>query len=245
MKNIVTSSFFMLALVALTTSEALQAQILYSTDFSSPLYTEGNLLGQNGWAAHSGQNSISVQVSNPLTNGVITLNQGTGTREDVNRNLGATIGANETWQATFDVTVTGGNTAVYFAHFLAGSSHTARAFITSSTLGGDFNFGISSSATSADRSFAMGFTYGTTYTLTLGYNRATGISTLHYAGTTIESTTTNSLNVSSIAFRQAEGNSVQVIDNLTVRAIPEPTSFVMIPIAASMIFLRSRTRRKA
>ena len=50
-------------------------------DFS---YADGNLVGNGGWAAHSGAGNSPVQVSG----GQITLNQGSGSREDVNRSIG-------------------------------------------------------------------------------------------------------------------------------------------------------------
>lgn len=242
--SIAAKTVAMLASIGLTVTAG-QAQVLYSTDFSSPLYSDGNLVGQDGWVAHSGAGSVPVQVSNAATNGVITLSQGAGSREDVSRNVGFTIGSSEIWLATFDVTVSGGSTSVYFANFLSTSTNfTGRVFV-APLLDNDFTFGISSTQGSADALFSTGFSFNTPYTLTLGYNRATGLSTLAYGETTITSTTSSLLDINSIAFRQAGGNSVQVIDNLTVSAIPEPGTVAMLTIGLGLMLWRLRARRTA
>lgn len=235
----ITKTVALLASLALT-AQVGHAQLLYSTDFSSPQYADGNLVGQDSWAVTSGTTNL-IQVSNTASDGVITLVHGSGGREDANRNVGSTIGATDLWLATFDVSVSGGSTAVYFAHFLANStSFTGRVFVTPLT-GSDFTFGISSSGGAADSVFASGFSFDTVYTLTAGYDRATGLSSLAIGNTTITSTTESFLAVNSFGFRQSSGNSTQVIDNLSVTAIPEPGTVAMLAIGLVLVLWRLRS----
>lgn len=74
---------------------AAHAQILYNSEDYS--FTAGNLVGQDGWAAHSGAGNLPVQVT---SGGVVTLAQGSGSREDVNQNVGEFTAGN-TYYAGF------------------------------------------------------------------------------------------------------------------------------------------------
>ena len=87
MKKIVV--LFVLSFVLLGINQS-QANILFSDNFNS--YSPGNLVGQGGWAAHSAAGLTPVQVSG----GTISLVQGSGSREDVNHDLGAIMGAGDT-----------------------------------------------------------------------------------------------------------------------------------------------------
>jgi len=92
-------------------------------------YTPGNLVGQGGWAAHSGAGSVPVQVvANALSvacGNSVVLNQGSGSREDVNKPLGVTMVAGQKFYASFIVDVDGTAPVAasdYFAHFKTSGS---------------------------------------------------------------------------------------------------------------------------
>jgi hypothetical protein len=203
-------------------------------------YPDGNVVGSTAatgtWAAHSGAASVPVQV----TSTAIVLNQGSGSREDVYVPLGTTITTGQTFYASFDVTVSGGSNTVYFAHFKDGGSGTAfnsRIFITASP-GGDFTFGIGDVGASATATFSTGFSFNTTYKLVVAYHYDSGVSDLWVNPVTESSEKITSTDadpsqvMSAFAFRQAAGNSVQVIDSLMVGTsfndvVPEPSCVLL------------------
>jgi MYXO-CTERM domain-containing protein len=228
-----------------------QAAAFYGDTFS---YGNGALTNVSSplWQAHSGGGSTAVQVSS----GQISLVQGSGTREDVNRPTGVTMGAGETWYAGFDVAVSGGTTTVYFAHFLQGTSNFgSRIYVTNSAvLGGDFSFGIGSAASPA-ATWASPLTFNTTYRLLVSYEYDTGVGRLWINPTQESDTSISAPGFASnamiaFAFRQAGGNSVQTIDNLVVGTsfndvltIPEPSSLAL--GALGFAALVAARRRKA
>jgi hypothetical protein len=212
-----------------------RADILFSDTFS---YPNGNLVGNNLWAAHSGAGSMPVQVNN----GTIVLEQGSGSREDVNRPLGVSIGATDIWRFEFDVTVTEPTNAdatnVYFAHFAAtATTFNTRVYVAApNTAGGNFTFGISQTiGTAPDVTFATDFAYGTTYRLFAEYNRNTQLASLWVndpGNGVITSTTSSTLAVTWMAFRQATGSTtIQTVDNLVVSAVPEPSVIGLLGLA--------------
>ncbi len=227
-----------LAAVAATTA---QASVLANETFT---YNNGNLVGNGGWAAHSGAGSVPVQV----TSGAAVLAQGSLTREDVN--LGVTaIGAGQTYYAGFDLTNAGGNQTVYFAHFLQGAStFRGRVFITAGS-SGDFTVGLSDTAT-LNQTWATGLTFGTTYRVVVSYDFDTGTNKLWVnpateSSTSLTATGTASTAVAGFALRQAAGNSVQTIDNLIVatsfaEAVPTPGSAALLGIGGLIAMRRRR-----
>lgn len=225
------------------------AGVLMSDNFNS--YSNGNLVPQGGWAGHSGLGSTPVQVSG----GTISTVQGGGSREDVNRAAGSTMGAGDVWFAGFDVTITGADPAVatYFAHFRDdGTGFNSRIFVMAGGGGaGTYTFGIGDIASTPDASFAGSFSYGTTYRVISSYNFDTGFSQLWVnavaAGDpSIMSTTADpGENISSYAFRQATGNTTQVIDNLIVattfgEVVPAPSSLALLGLGGLTAFRRRR-----
>jgi hypothetical protein len=173
------------------------------------------------------------------------LAQGSGSREDVN--IGITpISAGKTYYYGFDVVVTGGSTDVYFANFKDTSTDfTTRLFVTAFG-GSDFTFGLSPAASSPDVTWATGLDFNTTYRVVGSYDADTQENRLWVNPTSIGSTsitvTDASANaVSAFAFRQASGNSSQVISNLIVSddfasAIPEPSMVALLLIGAGFLF---------
>jgi hypothetical protein len=215
------------------TPAAVNASIFYTDTFSYPdgvLTTVASPL----WVGHSGTGTFI-----PVAAGQISLAQGSGSRQDVNRATGSTIGAGQTWYAGFDVAVSGGSATAYFAHFISGTSVFGdRLFVTPTT--GDFTFGISQAGGAPDVSWGTALSFGTTYRVVLSYDFDTGANKLWVNPTVSGDTSITWSGVAStaftgFAFRQGSGDSVQVIDNLVVGTtfndvvvVPEPASAAII-----------------
>jgi hypothetical protein len=229
------SVLFVAAILTVFGIKQSQADVLYSDDFNS--YANGNLDVQGGWLSQSASNSTPVQVSG----GAISLDQGSGSREDVNHPLGATMGIGDTWYYSFDATVTGDSSLVYFAMFLQGASNfEGKLFVAPSTVGSDFVFGITGSASSAPTTWGTGLSFGTDYKVVVSFDYDTEVSTLWVNPTSVSSTSVNNTGTfqdpaTAIAFRQATGaTSVETIDNLIVGTTfadvvptPEPTTLAL------------------
>lgn len=214
-----------LGLVAVCAALALSAQgatasLLLQEAFS---YPDGNLVGNGTWTAHSGAGAIPVQV----TAGQAVVQQGSGTREDVNVSLGGFIlGAGGVVYAAFDVNVTGGNSAVYFAHFKddSTSNFNSRVFVVPPTGAGDYTIGLSGSSGTVQATWASDLTFGVTYRVVTSYNFDSGLSQLwvnpvDINSTSISNTGATSNDISTYALRQAtpaSGSSTQTVDNLCV-----------------------------
>jgi hypothetical protein len=245
-----------LSFCALAASPALGA-LLVNEDFTHP---DGNLVGQTPtpgpgatWAAHSGGGALPVQV----LSGQITLAQGAGSREDVNAGTGATMGAGDKWYSAFDLTVptvTGAITDVYFAMFLTGTSNfDARIWLTAPTASG-FRLAISNdnSITDLDGEVRTGdLAFDTKYRVVTVYDY-TAMSGKLWINPVLESDpsfdpTDPGFSDAAVAyaFRQAAGNSTQVIDNLMVGTtfgdvVPEPTTLALLAAAGMMFWHRRR-----
>lgn len=204
------------ALVALATAAPAWAGLVVKDAFP---HADGNLVGKTPeiggtWAAHSGAGATPVQV----TSNKVILAQGSGSREDVNSSFTPLVAGGKLY-AGFDLIVTGGNTEVYFAHFLQGTSNfRSRVFVTAFT-GNDYTLAFGHLAKEA--TWATGLTFGTTYRVVVSYEY-TGdvgklwINPISEGSTSISATPGTSLGVAGFAFRQASGNSTETIDNLCV-----------------------------
>ena len=222
--------------------------ILLTENFN---YANGNLVPNGGWTAHSGAGANPVQV---VSNAII-LSQGAGSREDVSRALGATLGSGTTFTYTFDVAVNGSAaaTTMYFAHLQSSSSNFAsRLFVApdgASTT--SFLFGLANSG-SAPNVVSGPFNYGTTNNILVTYNFDTFQSSLSVNGSALITTNdgvTVALPVNAMGFRQAAGNTSMTIDNLVVSrdisAVPEPTSIALLSVAGFTGLVVTYRRRKA
>lgn len=227
------------------TPAAVRASVFYTDTFS---YPNGDLttVASPLWVGHSGTGTFV-----PVSAGQISLAQGSGSRQDVNRATGSTLGVGETWYAGFDVAVTGGSATAYFAHFISGTSVFGdRLFVTPTT--GDFTFGISQVGAAPDVSWGTALNFGTTYRVVLSYDFDTGVNKLWVnptmsGDTSIAWTGVASTAFTGFAFRQGSGDSVQVIDNLVVGttfndvvAVPEPASAAMIGLGVIALGLLRR-----
>lgn len=138
-------------------------------------YPDGNLVGNGGWANHSGTGSF-IQVSG----GQALLSQGGGSREDANVPLSAARGATDKTYVAILVTVPSATTLAapdYFAHFRsAGFAFPARIYIAPPAGGGDFTFGLSGTSTGTTPVVLWGgdFSFGSTHLIVASYDAADG-----------------------------------------------------------------------
>ncbi len=242
-----TAATLVAGLAVFSTAET-RATTLYSSPLTAPPLNSGNLVGQNGWVAHSGT-ANQIQVGAAGT----TLAQGSGSREDANVPL-TPIAAGQTYYFGLDVVVTGGNTSVYFAHFKdagAGTDFTTRTFVTPFA-GFDFTFGLSAAGSAPDVTWATGLTFGETYRVVGSYTADTQLTRLwvnpaEELSTSISFTDPAAAAVAAFAFRQASGNSTQVVSNLAVgttftAVVPEPSTVVLAAAGVGLAGLAARRR---
>lgn len=226
-----------------TTIGSAHADIVLTDNFD---YPDGNLVGNGGWANHSGSGNF-VQVSS----GTILLEQGSGSREDVNVAIGATMGAGDVWRFEFDVTVSGAAAATntYFAHFKdSGSGFNTRMFVAAPVAGGDFTFALAEQSGSTPTGiFSNDFVYGQTYRVFAEYNFDLGVSQMWVdskANGIIASTDADIAQpMEAFAFRQAGGNTSMVIDNLVITAVPEPSALAALGAVSCLLVGAGRRRR--
>ncbi len=228
-------------------------------------YPDGDLVPNDppvglAWNAHSGAGSLPVQVSS----GTISLAQGSGSREDVNAPFQTgPIGDGDVMYSGFDLTVPDPGAAItntYFAHFLEGtSSFAARVWITAPTTSG-YRLALSndSSITDGDgEAFTGDLAFGSTYRVVTKYdfdnaNSMLWIDPVNEASASISATDPGfSDNVEAYAFRQAAGNTIQIIDCLSVATtfdeamvcIPEPSTVALMVLALGLVGLGRRSTR--
>ncbi len=225
------------ALAVLTLGCLAAASTQASTFFTETFtYPDGTLTAVSGgnWTAHSGAGAKAIQV----TSGEVSLQQNAGSGEDINRNTGSIMGAGDKWYAGFDVTVTGGNTDVYFAHFLQGTgTFQNRTFVTAGTAG-DFTFGIGQGSAGTNK-WGADLSFGTKYRVVVAYDFDTQVNTLWVdplleSDPSISFTSTFQTPITSFALRQSTGDSFQVIDNVSVATtfaealvVPEPSTLAL------------------
>jgi len=224
-----------------------QAATLYSSSMKAPPLTAGNLVGQDGWAAHSGAGSGPIQVG---SNGTTLV---AGNSEDAY--VGFTqIAAGQTYYYGFDVSVVGEGavaTPLYFAGFklATASTYTTRAWVTTSA-GADFTFGLSSTSgsTPPTASWATGLTFGQTYRVVGSYSYDNGDTRLwvdptNEASSSISVPGTGTSPFAAFALRQSTADSNQLISNLAVGTsftdvvtpVPEPSAALLACSAVGLL----------
>lgn len=254
------SQFVAIGLGLAALASASQAAIYINENFN---YADGSLNGKDPatggpWTAHSGT-AGQIQVGS----GKITLVQGTQS-EDVNSAFegGFAMSAGSVLYSGFDLTVpsvTAAITDVAFAHFLTGTTaFDARVWMTAPTASG-FRLGLSNdnSITDGDGEVRTAdLSFDTTYRVVTSYDFSAKQGKIW-----INPVDINSANLAATdpgfsdaavayAFREAAGNTQQVIDNLVVSSdfadvvgvVPEPTSLGLIAGVVT-IARRRRTAR--
>lgn len=223
------------AVAALAVSPSLAfSALVMSEPFS---YPDGNLIGQGGWALHSG---LITDKPILVTGGAIRLNQSAGSGQDVNRPHAA-FAATSTSYAMFKLTVPsiapGGGapvhaTADYFAHArpsINPNNFRARVYVGPPTGGGNFGLYISvtSSGTSPPVAFPTDLSYNTQYTVVTSYDPVAGTSQMWVNPTSSASTSATSgpfalaagEAIDQYAFRQAAVTTTfQDVDDLEVHS---------------------------
>jgi len=246
-----TKFLILLAALGLAAASA-GAQILY--DHNTQSFTNGNLVGQNGWSAHSGAGNLPVQVD---TSGTVTLLQGPNSREDVNRKVGAFTPGN-TYYAGFILSVGGAETVTntYFAHFLEGTStFRSRVWVTADA-GGDYTLAFGNGS-SIESTWADTLSFNTPYTVVMSFDFDSGnanlwVNPLDINSTSIAATASTSAQ-SALAFRQAAGDTTQTISNIvvgtnfaqTLAVIPEPGTLALLLLGVGFILRIARRRHSA
>lgn len=253
--RVLCSTAVALAILAAAAAQA-RAASLYASSLTAPPLNAGNLVGQDGWAAHSGAGSVPIQVSN---SGTLVDSNGGGAREDASVAF-TPIATGQTYYFGFDVLVNGAAgvdpTTVYFAHFKdAGTDFTTRTFVTPFA-GSDFTFGLSPSGSAPNVTWATGLSYGQTYRVVGSYANDTfetrlWVDPVTELSTSIAATDSAAAAVSSFALRQASANNSQLITNLAVgtsfadvvNPVPEPSALGL--AAAGFGLLAAARRRRA
>lgn len=242
-------TFLTLAAAALAVSA--QAQLLIDEPFD---YSNGNLTTVSGgsWVNYSGTGTFI-----PVTDGAITLSQGSGSREDVERSLGVTMGTGDTFYYAMDLSVSGGSSATYFAMLWQSSSLFAgRLFVTAPSGAGDFTFGVSSTSSSVEASWGSDLSFNTIYKVVVAYSYDSALTTLWVnpvdaSSTSVTTPTAGASDaVVAMAFRQAAGDSVETIYDLKVGTtfasvvpVPEPHEYAIAMAGFLMAVVVMRRRR--
>lgn len=227
---------------------------IFSDDLN---YPDAALLTANGWTAHSGAgtNSIDVGASNGLTYtgysgltgftaaaiGNAALLDNTG--EDVNKTFAAPV-TTGTLYYTFLVNVTAA-TEGYFTHLGSGTTFAARIFVKPSANAGKINFGLSNTGTASYAATPTDYDLNTTYLVILKYDVSTtgaasiwvksaGIPANEVAAGTPEHTTTGSgmASIAGVYLRQYNAGQNITVDGLRVYGTWFNTSACPLTLAA-------------
>ena len=236
---------------------------LMGDDFNA--YTPGNLVGQGGWAAHSGAGNKPVQVLPGsqcycppcLPGNWIELVQSDGSGEDVNKALGVTMGAGDVFYAGFCVVVEAEAPLAddnYFAHFKTSGNYFGGKVYAgpANTPGNDFTFGYQAAGSGEVASvFWPGdFEYGTCHRIVTSYEYDTGFGQMWVdpdcdlgpgGNPSVSDTGYTGNAFEAYAFRQdtqtAAPDCNEFVDNLLVATTWEEACCGCIPEPASLLLL--------
>lgn len=247
--------FAAVSALALAAGQA-NAGILYTTNFNAPTYSDGALVGQDGWSRTGTSTVNPLMVSNSATDGRVTL---TTTGEDANRAFTPALTADSIYLSA-DFTVNSATaTGDYFLHLSDGgtSNFNARIYARSSGSGFTLAMGTSSGTTG----LVFGTTplaFGTSYHIVARYDFVAGAAndtgalfvnptdglfasggTAYVAATTIG---TDAASISAVNLRQGGSTSAPavLVSGLTVATIPTPGTIALLGLGGLIATLRRR-----
>lgn len=229
----------LLAAIACGICSAEASTILFTTDFNAPAYSNGALIGQDGWVITGSSVVNPIAAANTGTDGTVTL---TTNGQDIRRAFAPNHTSGSIYLNVEFTVATAQAAGDYFVHLgdNGASNFYARTYIRSSGTGFVMALGTSSGAA----------TYGTTvldfntaYTLLVRYDIVAGTTndtgalfinpanelgvgdTAYVAATTIG---TDATVINSVSLRQGTAASAPgvTIDSITV-LVPEPSSTLL------------------
>lgn len=243
------------AMLGVAASGATAATILYSTDFKTPTYADGALIGQDGWTI------TGTSVVNPLTvasaaPGTVTMNT---TGQDAFRAFTPAVTAGSVYlNADFTVTAAAA-TGDYFLHLGDGTTTDfySRLYVKSSGAGFVMAMGTSSGTAvnyGAVLNLNQAYHLVARYDFVPGATNDTGalyinpadpilaVGDVPYIAAT--TTGTDASTISSVNLRQGTTGSAAnvIIDKLGV-AVPEPASLALASIGLGLVGLFAARRK--
>jgi hypothetical protein len=247
----------LLALLGVTASlfvPVLHAQtMVFSNNFGTG-YTNGNLVGQNGWS----QTGTTATVAQTVSNGVVVLPSGAAGQDTWNAFSSAVSATNAgnylLTTINFSLTNAANATGDYFFH-LSSPTNTTSVFFqrlySRSAVGGGFELGINGA--SAATSVAWGSTVlslNTSYqavikwdfvsgatndTLSLYLNPTNSIITNNTVFASTNFTTTEPTTVAAANLRIGSSASTPgvLVDSIEVQVVPEPSTYALLALAGA------------
>lgn len=230
------------------------AAMLYTTDFNAPTYTDGALIGQDGWVLTSSTVN-PLAVSNAATNGTVAL---TTTGQDVRRAFTAVTpvdGESIFFSATFTITAAQA-AGDYFIHLGNDTSSVFNARVYAKSSGSGFVMAMGTSAGTATYG-TIELPFNTPITMVARYDFVDGLAndtgaifinpsniygigdTEYVAATTVGIDATL---MSSVSLRQGSTSNAPtvVVDALSVYTIPTPGSIALVGLAGLVAGRRRR-----
>jgi hypothetical protein len=252
-----------LAIIGLAATAAQAQSPVTSTDFNAPPYSDGAIIGQDGWAITGTSTVNPINVANTATNGNVTL---AATGQDVNRSFGSSFtsaNASSVW-LSFDLTLSAANaTGDYFIHLDDGSTtgFFDRVYAKAGATGFDLAL-VTGSGTPLVGAYGADLAFGTyhivaRYDLVSGAGNDTGAlfvnpvnpfgigDTPYMAAATV--TATDPAQLSGMNLRQGSTTPAgAVIDNISVavQAIPEPATWMLMGVGL-LVGVTKRFRRNS
>ena len=229
------------AVISLTASSVNAQTVLYSTNFNAPTYSDAILRGQDNWVNTSGQGTNDITVSNTATNGIVSML----TSGDDERHPFAATTSGSVYLAA-DILVSAAQaTGDYFIHLGDGgaSNFYARTYIKSGTTAGTFQMALGTSS-GTPVTYGAELNLNTAYHILARYDFVSGaandtgalyinpVDPLGVGDVPYVAATTIGTDASSIAgvyLRQgsAAQSATLTVDNITVTAVPEPSTILL------------------